>query len=190
MGGKPPRRGATYEDLLAVPEHLVAEIIDGELVTSPRPAARHALAASSLGAELVNRFGRRGGGGPGGWLVLFEPELHIAGQVLVPDLAAWRRSRMPEVPDVSYFELEPDWVCEVISLSTAARDRTRKADHYAAAGVSFLWLLDPGPRTLETMALVDGTWRRSASFAGDGRVRAEPFAEVEIDLGLFWDLPR
>jgi Uma2 family endonuclease len=191
MASKPARRSATYEDLLGVPEHLVAEIIDGELVTSPRPAARHAVAASNLGVEIGGRFGRRGGDGPGGWLILDEPEIHVVGQVLVPDLAGWRRARMPELPDVAHFELRPDWICEVVSPSTAARDRTRKADHYARAGVEWLWLLDPGPRTLEILQLDDtATWRRVGSFAGDGAVRAAPFDAIELDLGLLWDLPR
>jgi Uma2 family endonuclease len=132
MGQAPARRTATYEDLLEVPEHLVAEIIDGELVTSPRPSSRHSLAASGLGADLTGPF-QRGRGGSGGWVNLDEPELHIAGQVMVPDLAGWRRERMPEVPDVAYFELAPDWLCEVLSPSTAKRDRTRKMHHYARA---------------------------------------------------------
>ena len=97
---------------------------------------------------------------------------------------------LPEVPDALYLEVEPDWVCEVVSPSTAARDRTRKADLCALAGVSFLWFLDPGPRTLETFRLEQGAWLRLASFSGDAKVRAEPFGAVELDLGLLWDLPR
>jgi Uma2 family endonuclease len=129
MSGAPAKRAATYEDLLKVPEHLVAEIIDGELVTSPRPAFRHAAAASSLGADIHTAFGRTRGGGPGGWVILIEPEVHIVGQVLVPDIAGWRRQRMPEIPDVAFVELAPDWVCEISSQSTAAMDRTRKRYH-------------------------------------------------------------
>jgi hypothetical protein len=105
------KRRATYEDLLAVPEHLVAELIHGALVTQPRPAAPHALAASVLGIELGGPFHRGKGGGPGGWILLDEPELHLrGGHVLVPDLAGWRRERMPEVPATTAFELAPDWV--------------------------------------------------------------------------------
>jgi Uma2 family endonuclease len=180
-----PHRPATYEDLLAVPEHLVAEIIDGELVTSPRPAAPHASAASLLGAELIGPFGR-GRGGPGGWIILFEPELHVAGQILVPDLAGWRRERMPRVPEVAFFEFAPDWVCEVLSASTAKRDRTRKMHHYAAAGVSFLWFLDPGTRILETYRLDGDGWRHIASHANEDIVRAQPFDSVELALAALW----
>lgn len=183
--GAPAKRPATYADLLRVPEHLVAEIIDGDLVTSPRPAARHAAAASALGEELGPPF-KRGRGGPGGWVILDEPELHVAGQVLVPDLAGWRRERMPEIPDVAFFELTPDWVCEVASPATAALDRTRKRHHYGRAGVGQLWLIDPGPRTLEVYRPERDAWLLVFSAAGDVKVRAEPFDAVEIDLTNLW----
>jgi Uma2 family endonuclease len=186
MPGVPAKRPATYEDLLQVPEHLVAEIIDGDLVTSPRPAARHALASSALGVELGGAFGRSGRGGPGGWVILDEPELHIVGQILVPDIAGWRRERMPEVPDVAFFELAPDWACEVLSLSTAALDRTRKMHHYVRAGVKHVWLLDPGPRTLEVFRLDGDGWRLTLSAAGAETVRAEPFDAIELDLTALW----
>lgn len=185
MSRQPARRDATYEDLLEVPEHLVAEIIDGELVTSPRPSARHALASSRLGGELGGPFDR-GRGGPGGWIILDEPELHVAGQILVPDLAAWRRERMPEVPDVAYFELAPDWVCEVLSPATAKRDRTRKMHHYARAEVSFLWFLDPSVRVLETYRRESDGWKHVASHADAERVRAVPFDAIELELGALW----
>lgn len=121
---EPARRHATYEDLVRVPSHLVAELIQGHLITSPRPAPPHALVASSLGADLHGPF-HRGKGGPGGWVILDEPELHLNGDVLVPDLAGWRRERMPALPQTSAFELAPDWACEVLSPSTAAIDRTQ-----------------------------------------------------------------
>jgi len=132
--GAPAKRRATYEDLLAVPEHLVAEILDGDLVTQPRPTALHALASSAIGSELFNLF-HSGRGGPGGWIILFEPELHLHGDILVPDVAGWRRERMPEVPDAPAFELAPDWACEVLSAATAAVDRVRKMRIFAREGV-------------------------------------------------------
>ncbi len=113
---------ATYEDLLKVPRHLVAEIINGRLVTHPRPAPKHALAYSSLGDELVGPF-HKGRGGPGGWWILDEPELHLAADILVPDRAGWQRKRLPELPQTPYFQLAPDWVCEILSPSTARGDR-------------------------------------------------------------------
>jgi len=186
MSKPPPGRPATYDDLLALPEHVVGEIIDGELVVSPRPAARHAAAASALGADIHNAFGRSNRGGPGGWVILDEPELHVVGQVLVPDMAGWRRERMPEIPDVPFFELAPDWLCEILSPSTAARDRTRKMHHYARAGVRHVWLVDPVPETLEVFRLDGEGWRLALSVAGHTTVRAEPFDAVEIDLAPLW----
>jgi Uma2 family endonuclease len=181
----PAKRPASYEDLRDVPGHLVAEIVDGELVTSPRPTARHAAASSALGADIHSAFGR-GGGGPGGWVILDEPELHIVGQVLVPDIAGWRRERMPEIPDVAFFEISPDWACEILSPSTAALDRTRKRLHYARAGVGHLWLVDPGPQTLEVYRLDGDSWRLVTSVAGDTKLRAEPFEPLELDLAHVW----
>src|SRR6187402_351383 len=134
-------RPATYADLVAAPEHLVAELIDGVLYTQPRPRGRHAQAASVLGMDLGSPF-HRGRGGPGGWIILYEPELHLAEHVLVPDLAGWRRERLPEVPDAAYFELAPDWVCEVLSPGTALFDRRRKVPVYAQARVEHVWLVD------------------------------------------------
>jgi Uma2 family endonuclease len=186
MSGIPAKRPATYEELLQVPKHLVAEIIDGELVTSPRPTSRHAGAASNLSADIIQTFGRSNRGGPGGWVILFEPELHIVGQVLVPDIAGWRRERMPTLPDVPFFELAPDWVCEVLSPSTGARDRTRKMHHYARAGVQHVWLLDPILQTLEVFRLDGDGWRVAMSVSGNTAVRAEPFDAVEIDLAGVW----
>ena len=185
MSGAPAKRPATYEDLLKVPEHLVAEIVDGELVTSPRPAMRHAGAASSIHGGIFGGFDRRGGG-PGGWLILFEPELHVVDQVMVPDVAGWRNERMPAIPDAAFVDVAPDWICEVLSPSTMALDRTRKMHHYARAGVGHLWLLDPTPETLEVYRLEDGAWRLVTSVAGNVKVRAEPFEAIDLDLRNVW----
>jgi Uma2 family endonuclease len=163
----------------------VAEIINGELVTSPRPASPHARASSSIGGELYGPFDR-GRGGPGGWVILDEPELHLVSHVLVPDLAGWRRSRMPEMPDATAFELAPDWACEVLSPSTAAIDRADKVPIYAQSGVGHVWLADPVLKTLEVLRLVDGGYRLLATWRGDEKVRAEPFDAVELDLSALW----
>jgi Uma2 family endonuclease len=187
--GEPAKRRATYEDLLQVPEHLVAEIVDGTLYTQPRPAPRHALAGSTLGGELSGPF-QRGRGGPGNWIILYEPELHLHGDVLVPDWAGWRRERMPEVPDAAAFELAPDWVCEILSPSTASLDRVRKMPIYARERVAHIWLVDPSARTLEAYRLEaqgpDARWVHLGAWADDARVRAEPFEVFELELGLLW----
>lgn len=178
-------RRATYEDLLRVPPHLVAEIIDGVLHTQPRPAAIHAVAASVLGGELSGPF-HRGRGGPGGWVILDEPELHLGGDVLVPDLAGWRRERMPEIPDAAAFELAPDWVCEVLSPSTEAVDRAQKVRLYAREGVAHVWLLNPRGRTLEVLTLDGSGYRIANVYAGEASVCAVPFDAIELELGALW----
>ena len=127
----------------------------------------------------------RGDGGPGGWW-MDEPELHLGEDVLVPDLAGWRRERMPELPAAGYFEPPPDWVCEVISPSTARTDRVGKVPVYARAGVIHLWLIDPLARTLEVCRLEQGRWVLLATHADDERVRAEPFETVELELARLW----
>ena len=144
------RRPASYRDVLDAPAHMVAELIEGALHLHPRPASRHALAGSSLGIEIGGPF-QKGRNGPGGWWILDEPELHLGPDVLVPDLAGWRRERMPDFPDTPWFELPPDWVCEVLSPGTRRTDLTDKRRLYATAGVADLWFVDsgcPDPRGL------------------------------------------
>ncbi len=178
-------RPATYDDLVALPDNLVAESVGGELHASPRPRPAHAVAAVALAGLLFEPF-HRGTRGPGGWWILAEPELHFAADVLVPDLAGWRRSRLPRVPDVAYFELPPDWVCEILSPSTVGLDRGRKLSIYAREGVPHAWLVDPTARTLEVLRLEAGRWAIVATHVGDEPVRAEPFAEIELPLGALW----
>jgi len=181
-------RPATYADLLKVPEHKVAEIVDGELVVSPRPASPHAFASSGFGGSLFNPF-QRGSGGPGGWWILDEPELHLGPDVLVPDLAGWRQERMPKVSNVAAFALAPNWVCEVVSPSSVRHDRIRKMRVYAREKVAHAWLLDPLARTLEGFRLQGDQWLEVGGFAGDERVRAEPFEAVELELAGLWIAP-
>jgi Uma2 family endonuclease len=184
----PAQPPATYEDLLKVPDHLVAEILDGELYATPRPAPRHADASSGLGGALRGPFDR-GRGGPGGWRILDEPELHLAADVLVPDLAGWRRQRLPALPEEAYFTLSPDWVCEVVSPSTASMDRVKKLSIYAREHVAHAWLVDPIARTLEILRLEQGRWSIVGTASDLDVVRAEPFDAIELDLSLLWELP-
>ena len=181
------QRRATYEDLLKVPDILIAEIVDGELVTSPRPAFLHAQATSAVNQDL-SPFSRRPGGpgGPGGWRILFEPELHLGADILVPDLAGWRRERMPVLVDEPYSTLAPDWVCEVVSPSTARLDRVRKMPIYARERVSYLWLIHPGLQTLEVYRLEGQHWMVASSHVGADRVQAGPFEEIGLDMSRWW----
>jgi Uma2 family endonuclease len=179
-------RRATYQDVLDAPDEKVAEIIDGELVLSPRPSRRHAALASGLMGRLYDPF-QRGLGGPGGWIILVEPELHFGRQILVPDLAGWRRERAEPNDESAFYTVAPDWVCEVLSPSTAGRDRTRKLPMYAREKVGHVWLADPALRTLEVLALVDERWSLVAAFLGDEQVRAPPFEAVELELAPLWN---
>ncbi len=184
MAADAAKRRATYQDVLDAPDHVVAEVVDGELRLSPRPRSIHARAASRLGAALDGPFDR-GLSGPGGWILLDEPELQLP-DIVVPDIGGWRRSRMPEMPDEPYFTLAPDWICEVLSPSTEDFDRTDKLPVYAKAGVIHAWLVDPAIRTLEVFRLDGGGWRLLGVWKGDSKVRAEPFTELELELELLW----
>ena len=176
---------ATYRDVIESPAHLVAEIIGGELRLSPRPATPAAAAATVLGEELGPPF-HRGRGGPGGWLILREPELHLGEDILVPDLAGWRRDRLPILPDASFLTTSPDWICEVLSTSTENMDRTEKMPIYAASGVQHAWLVDPRRHSLEAYRLHDGTWATIAVYRDADRVRIPPFDAIELDLAALW----
>ncbi len=178
-------RRATYEDVLNAPEHKVAEILDGELFVTPRPSARHTAAHGRVFRRVAGPF-EDGVDGPGGWWILVEPEIHVGEHVAAPDIAGWRRERMPVLPDVAFFTLVPDWVCEVLSPSTERIDRGKKLRIYAEAGVAHAWLLNPIERTLEVLRLRDGAWSIIAVHAGDERVRAEPFDAVELALAALW----
>ena len=176
-----------YAELLALPENVVGEVIAGELHTQPRPSGPHALASSSLGADIHGAF-QRGRGGPGGWWIIDEPELHFVRdkEVLVPDIAGWRRERMPRIPDDQRFEVVPDWVCEILSPSTARVDRIIKMPVYAGYGVSYVWLVDPIARTLETFELDGGHWIVTGQFKDEDLVSTAPFAALNLDLSSLW----
>lgn len=184
---KPPKKPATYEDLVALPETMVGEIIDGELIASPRPAFGHARVASVLGAELGGPFDR-GRGGPGGWWILDEVELHLGRDVLVPDIAGWRRSKMtnPPAPTEPFVTVAPDWICEVLSASTETIDRARKLHIYAREQVAHAWLINPLSKTLEVMRLEKGKWVLQGVFCEAEKVRAEPFEAIELELAALW----
>ncbi len=184
--GVPRQRPACYDDLLSLPDNVIGEIVSGELYTQPRPSPKHAMVASALGFEIGSPF-HRGRGGPGGWWVLDEPELHLGSDVLVPDLAGWRRSRLPHMPETAWFELSPDWVCKVLSPATAKLDRTVKMPRYAAYEVAYCWLIDPVARTLEAFKRDGEHWLLQASFVDEADVRVEPFDAVAFPLAALWE---
>lgn len=181
----PTSTRATYQDVLDAPSHMVAEIVDGTLYTQPRPGPRHSLASSELGICIGPPF-HKGRGGPGGWWILFEPEVHLGEDILVPDIAGWRRERMLELPTTAYFTLAPDWVCEVLSPSTRALDLGGKRTVYAREGVTYLWLVDPGARSLETFMLRRTEWVLMDTLFDDAPVSLPPFEAISFSLGDLW----
>jgi Uma2 family endonuclease len=166
---------------------MVGEIIAGELVATPRPSSRHTHTSSSLGGELFGPY-QKSRGGPGGWVIWDEPELHLGGHVLVPDLAGWRKERLHHSSESHGITVAPDWVCEVISPSSMRTDRVLKMPRYAECGVHYLWLVDPVLKILEAYKLEAGRWTLLSNHSGDDKIRVEPFHEIELDLaGLWWD---
>jgi Uma2 family endonuclease len=179
-----------YEELRAVPSHLVAEIIGGRLVTHPLPALRHSAASAVLIRKLVGPF-QDDPDGPGGWVFFNEPELHLGEDVVVPDVAGWRRQRLTTPADSAWIEVAPDWMCEILSDSTERRDRTVKMRIYAGAGVSHIWLIDPRQQLLEALELNGkGLWTVTGSWSSDDEVRAAPFDAVSFSLAGLWPLDK
>lgn len=187
MLARKPNAPATYADILALPPHVVGQIAFGVLHTHPRPTPRHGNAVIELQAELINPF-RRGRGGPGGWIFQPEPELHLGEHVVVPDIAGWRHGRLPALPDTPYFELAPDWVCEVLSPSTQRLDRTDKLAIYATAGVGHAWYVDPLAQTLEVLVRQDTKWLIAATFKDADPVCAPPFEAHTFTLDVLWSI--
>lgn len=182
---KPPERRATYDDLLGLPEHVRAEVLAGELVTSPAPLPRHAFVAAGLAGEIGTPFGRGRGGDPGGWWILPEVDVRFGAHDIVrPDLSGWRRERLLAPWETRPIDVVPDWICEIVSPSSARLDTVIKVRLYAAQGVRYYWLVDPAARTLEARVLRDGQWLVQGSYAAGDRARSEPFDAVELELAL------
>jgi Uma2 family endonuclease len=179
------KKNATYADLCSVPDNFVAEILGGDLYASPRPSSLHAVAAGALFRKLGGPF-EDGENGPGGWWFIIEPELHFGADIVVPDIAGWRRERMPARPNVAYFTLAPDWLCEVLSPSTKAIDRRKKLPIYAREGVAHAWLVDPVEQTLEVLRLESQRWSLVGKHEADAKVCAEPFDAIELALRALW----
>ena len=182
-------RRAAYADLEAVPEHLVAQILNGVLVTHPGPAGPHAVATNAISGVLTPPF-QFGIGGLGRWIFMDEPELHFDADVAVADKAGWLVERMPELPSTAYTELPPDWVCEVLARRTEKYDRGEKRDVYARAGIKHLWLVDPRLKLLEVFKLSRGRWVLVDTHRGEGPARAAPFEAIAFPLKYLWPLKR
>jgi Uma2 family endonuclease len=187
----PQRELATYADLLALPEDTRAEILGGNMQLSPAPLPRHSKAQGSarrfLGGPFDDDDGR---GGPGGWWIFVEVDVMLGPHDVVrPDLAGWRRDRLSQPGLKRPIDVVPDWVCEVLSPSTAARDRVTKRRLYAQAGIPFYWLIDPELRALEALALRDGVWVELGVFDDTATARIAPFDAIELEIGRLF-LPK
>ena len=182
---KSKSRPATYADIEALPPHVTGEIIFDVLHSHPRPSPRHGLAANRLSQQVTGPFDL-GSGGPGGWIFIVEPELHLGPHVVVPDLAGWRRERLTPFPETAYIDTPPDWLCEVLSPSTQAIDRTDKLTVYAEFGVKHCWYVDPNAKTLEVLALTGSKWLLAATFKNADPVTAPPFEVHTFPLDVLW----
>jgi len=180
------RKKATHDDLHKVPENMIGEIIDGEIIATPRPSRRHGYTTTALGVAIGGRyqFGQRGG--PGGWIFIIEPEIGLGNDILVPDLAGWKRDRFPREEGHNWISIAPDWICEVLSPRTFRKDKVVKMPLYAQHGVQYFWLIDPVAKTLDIFRLEAGRWVVAGLYAENDIARADPFPEVEVDLSFLW----
>jgi Uma2 family endonuclease len=184
---QPAKQNPTYEDLYAIPDNMVGEIIDGDLIASPRPAPRHAHAAVVLWGIIIPSYNRSGaGGGPGGWIFLDGVEIKLGENILVPDLAGWKQERFPTEIEHNWIAVAPDWICDILSPATLRTDKIKKMPVYARFGVAHAWLLDPRDKTLDTYRLESARWSLLASFVENDKVRAEPFQQIEFNLEDLW----
>jgi len=180
------KKEATYEDLYNIPENMTGEIINGELVVTPRPSRKHVYTASALEIRIGQPYQFGEGGGPGGWIILVEPEIGLGKHTMVPDLAGWREERFPREEPYNWISVAPDWVCEIFSPGTAQTDKTEKMPIYGEHGVEHLWLIDPIVKTLDVFRLEAGKWVVVGFYTENARVRVEPFTGIELSLSDLW----
>jgi Uma2 family endonuclease len=181
---QPLKKEATYEDLHRIPENMVGEIIEGDLYALPRPSFRHSNVETGLAEiRIPYQYGR---GGPGGWVILVEPEIKFDKNLLVPDLAGWKKKRLPQPPETNWTRVVPDWICEILSPNSIRIDRVKKMNVYLQNAVPYVWLVDPAAETLEVFRLENDRWSLVLAADGDEKVRAEPFHEIEIELIRLW----
>jgi Uma2 family endonuclease len=189
MAGEPVAKRATYADVLRAPEHMTAEVLDGELHLMPRPRRAHLRSASGLGSFLFGAF-QVGAGGPGGWTIIYEPELHLGSEpdIVVPDLGGWRAGRLVDKDDVDepFITVIPDWVCEISSPGTRRIDRMKKMPIYAREKIPHVWLVEPLERMVEVFRHEGSSYRLVGTYGGDDGVRADPFEAVEIPIAFLW----
>lgn len=170
---------------MELPDNVVGEIIAGELHVSPRPAPRHARAASKLGRIIDGPYDS-GVNGPGGWIILDEPEIHKEEHIFVPDIAGWKKDRLTLKNEDVFISVEPDWACEILSPGTTKLDKVKKMPLYAEIGIKFFWLVDPAIKTLDVYVNDHANWKLLKTYSDHDKVRAVSFDAIEFDLSLLW----
>jgi Uma2 family endonuclease len=187
----PARDPATYADLLKLPDAVRAQILSGQIITAPAPLPSHSKVQGAVRRFVGGPFDDDDGhGGPGGWWIFVEVDVQLdVHNVVRPDLAGWRRARLPDPGEQRPISITPDWVCEVLSPSSVAYDRVTKSRLYAANGIRHYWIIDVDARTLEAFELVEQRWVLAGSYDEDALVRVAPFVEVELPVGRLF-LPR
>lgn len=179
------KKRAVYEDLYNIPENMTGEIIGGEVIATPRPSRKHGYTSSALG-NLIGPGYQFGRGGPGGWLFILEPEIRFGDDILVPDLAGWKRERFPIEEPHNWISTPPDWICEVLSPGTIRVDRVLKMPVYGRYSVPYVWLIDPIHKTLDVFGLESGRWVVLGLYVEKDSIRARPFEDIEFSLGDLW----
>lgn len=180
------RKKATYDDLFSIPDNMTGEIIAGELIVTPRPSRKHGFCVTALGTAITGPYQFGQGGGPGGWVIIIEPEIGLGENIVVPDLAGWKRARFPFQEESNWITVVPNWIGEILSPSTLRNDKVKKMPLYAQYGVEHIWLVDPSAMTLDAFRLESGRWLLLGSYADHDQVRVEPFPELPISLDKLW----
>jgi Uma2 family endonuclease len=183
-----PRKAATLADLREVWDLKSVELIAGEIVEKASPGFFHGNTQGAVFSILWTRFG---GGGDGGekatWWFASEVDVRFdAHDVFRPDVAGWRRDRVPEPPAERPVRVRPDWVCEVLSTSDKRRDQVLKLRVYHRHAVPHYWLLDPEEKTLTVYRWQADGYVNALTAAAGERVRAEPFDALEFPLGALF----
>jgi Uma2 family endonuclease len=173
----------TSKEVLLEPEERRLEVIDGVAEEKAAPGFNHALVVNQLGGIVGQAFGRKGRGGPGGWWITNDPDIELSSLDLVrPDVAGWRRERMPERPVVRPVTVAPDWICEILSPSNRKRDLVDKHNLYHRHGVSHYWQVDPEAQTLTVLGHEPDGYKVLLVASGLQPVRAAPFEQLEFSV--------
>ena len=178
--------GKTIADWLAQPEDARLELIDGEFFEKAAPTMDHARAQISIGAFIWGSFDRKPGGpsGPGGWWIGSEVDIALDGRGYRPDLAGWRRERMPVLRKERPVTVRPDWICEIVSESNRTTDTVKKLRRYHQSGVPHYWILDQLERTLTVHRNGPDGYLIALRAEAHERVRAEPFDAIELQVSV------